>query len=84
MGKYKYDPDDYAYSPGLFAEMQDFYSFLEDYRKDKTKSNWFRLDKQRRDLFFSIKHRVVEGYFNESAAQEMRDYFGELFDRESV
>lgn len=82
MNEYKYDPNDYEDSPGLRAEMEDFYSFLEKYHGEKTKSNWYLLDKQRRDLFFSIKHRVVEGRLTQIQAQEMRDYFGELFDRE--
>lgn len=82
MNEYKYDPNDYKDSPGLRAEIEDFYSLLEKYHGEKTKSNWNRLDKQRRDLFFSIKHRVVEGRLTQIQAQEMRDYFGELFDKE--
>jgi hypothetical protein len=62
--------------------MEDYYDILEEYRKKKTQSNLYRLDKQRRDLFFSIKHRVVERRLTETQAQEMRDYFGELFDKE--
>jgi hypothetical protein len=38
------------------------------------------LYKQSIDLFFSIKHRVVEGYITEYQAQEMREYFRELYD----
>ena len=83
MREYKYSPADYAYSPGLRAEMEDFYSLLEEYHADKTSTNWSFLDKQRRDLFFSIKHRIVEGYLTAATAQEMYDYFGELFDNES-
>ncbi len=82
MREYKYNPADYADSPCLRAEMEDFYTLLEKFRADKTHSNWNFLDKQRRDLFFSIKHRVVEGYITAVKAQEMRDYFGELFDAE--
>ena len=82
MKTYKYNPRDFEAFPALDAEMEDFYRLLEVYHQDKTSSNWFRLDKQRRDLFFSIKHRVVEGSITESTAQELRDYFGELFDGE--
>ena len=82
MEQYRYDPRNFADSPGLQSEIEDFYSFLEKYRAEKTKENWWLLDKQRRDLFFSIKHRVVEGRLTEIQAQEMRDYYGELFDKE--
>jgi outer membrane receptor for ferric coprogen and ferric-rhodotorulic acid len=82
MGKYLYDPKDYAYSPGLLAEMEDFYTLLEKFQADKSHTNWSFLDKQRRDLFFSIKHRIVEGFITKVKAQEMQDYFGELFDEE--
>lgn len=82
MNGYKYDPKNYEDSPVLRAEMEDFYSLLAKYHSEKTKRNWSCLDKQRRDLFFSIKHRVVEGRLTQIQAQEMRDYFGELFDQE--
>jgi hypothetical protein len=61
MNEYRYNPVDYADSPCLRAEMEDFHSLLEKYRSEKTRINRSYLDKQRRDLFFSIKHRVVEG-----------------------
>jgi hypothetical protein len=82
MAQYRYDQRNFADSPGLQAEIEDFYNFLEKYRAEKTKDNWWLLDKQRRDLFFSIKHRVVEGRLTEMQAQEMRDYYGDLFDKE--
>ena len=82
MAQYRYDPSSFADSPGLLSEMEDFYSFPEKYRDEKTKINWWLLDKQRRDLFFSIKHRAAERRLTEMQAQEMRDYFGELFDKE--
>ena len=83
MREYKYNPADYADSPCLRAEMEDFYTLLEKYQKEKTSTNRSFLDKQRRDLFFSIKHRVVEGRLTVTQAQEMRDYYGELFDKVS-
>lgn len=82
MAQYKYDPDSFADSPGLHSEMEDFYRLLENFRATRTENNWWFLDKQRRDLFFSIKHRVVEGRLTQTQAQEMRDYYGELFDQE--
>ena len=60
--------------------MSDFYEALEKYKREKTESNFHSLDKQRRNLLFSIKHRVVEGSFPEYRADEMRDYFREIFD----
>jgi len=83
MREYKYNPVEYADSPCLRAEMEDFYNFLETYQREKTHSNRNILDKQRRDLFFSIKHRVVEGYLTGTQAQEMRDYYGGLIDMEN-
>jgi hypothetical protein len=79
---YKYNPRDFSDMGTLPFEIDDFYSLLEVYHADKSSMNLTCLDKQRTDLFFSIKHRVVEGSLTKSQAQEMRDYFGELFDGE--
>jgi hypothetical protein len=78
--QHKYNPSDFKDMPDLNFEIADFYDLLEKYRNEKTGLNFTLLDKQRRDLLFSVKHRVVEGRLSEIAAQEMRDYFGGLFD----
>jgi hypothetical protein len=64
----------------LSDDMTDFYRLLEIYSNEKTNMNETLLYKQSIDLFFSIKHRVVEGCITEYQAQEMRDYFRELYD----
>jgi hypothetical protein len=78
--RYKYSPEDYEEMACLSDDMADFYHLLEMYHENITDENECIIDKQRRELFFSIKHRVVEGYITGIQAQEMRDYFGELFD----
>jgi len=75
---YRYNPDDFKGLLGLPDELSDFYKLHEVYRKEKTQHNRFALEKQWEDLFFTIKHREVEGFLNPVDAQGIRGYLEEL------
>jgi hypothetical protein len=79
MYRYKYNPKDYENMIFLPDDIGEYYSVLEAYKKDKTNTNEALFSNKREDLCFSIKHRVVEGCLTEYQAQEMRDYFNELY-----
>ena len=75
---YKYNPDDFTEMLGLSDELITFYKLHEIYNNAKTTTNWFTLKKHWEDLFFTIKHREIEGFLNPVIAQEIRDYLEEL------
>ena len=78
---YRYNPDDFAGMLGLTDELNTFYILHETYDKEKTRRNWFALEKHWEDLFFTIKHREVEGNLNRETAAELRGYIeGLLYD----
>jgi hypothetical protein len=76
--KYKYNPDDFNGILGLSDDLGAFYQLYEVYRNENTQDNWFALRKHWEDLFFTIKHREVEGFLNPLEAQEIRTYLEEL------
>ena len=71
--KYKYNPDDFNGILGMTGELDIFYRLYEMYKKEKTRDNWFSLKRHWEDLFFTIKHREVEGFLNPVIAQEIRE-----------
>ena len=75
---YKYDPDDFNDMLGIPSELSLFYKLYETYKKERTQKSWLTLRKHWEDLFFSIKHREVEGFLNPVKAQEVRDYLEDL------
>jgi len=75
---YKYNPEDFKNTLGMSEDLITFYRLLEIYYKDRTEHSWFPLKKHWEDLFFTIKHREVEGFLNPVFAQEIRDYLEEL------
>jgi hypothetical protein len=75
---YKYDPDDFNDMLGIPNELSLFYKLYETYKKERTQKSWLTLRKHWEDLFFSIKHREVEGFLNPVEAQEIRDYLEDL------
>jgi hypothetical protein len=76
--KYKYDPDDFKGMLGLTDELSTFYMLHETYDKEQTRHNWFALEKHWEDLFFTIKHRELEGNLTQSTAAGLREYVGDL------
>jgi len=75
---YKYDPNDYKNVLGLASDLGLFYKLYEVYLKDNTPSNRFALEKQGEELFFTLKHRRLEGAITIDTARDLRDYMEEL------
>jgi len=71
---YKYNPDDFKGMLSMTDDLSSFYVLYETYKEEKTLVNWLALRKQWEELFFTIKHREVEGFLNPVDAQEIRDY----------
>ena len=55
-----------------------FYNLHDEYTKDKTQSKRFALEKHAEDLFFTIKHRALEGAITNTTAHELREHMEEL------
>ena len=75
---YKYNPDDYRDVLGLSDDLSNFYRLYERYRADRTDDSLFALKFQWENLFFTIKHREVEGFLSPIAASEIRAYLEDL------
>ena len=75
---YKFNPEDFNQVLGLSGELALFYVLHEEYEKNKTLSNRVALKKHSIDLFFTLKHRALEGAITQSTAHEIREYMGEL------
>jgi len=75
---YKYKPENFRNMPFLVEDFQAFYKSREEYKKNQSFENKFTFRQFWETLFFSIKHREVEGYLDPATAQEMRDYLEEL------
>ena len=75
---YRYNPDNFTGILGLSGELAAFYKLHEEYNKEKTKHNRFTLEKHGIDLFFTIKHRALEGAITNNIACEIRNYMEEL------
>jgi len=77
--KYKYNPSDFTTMPCLADELSKFYSLFEAYSLDKTNATKLDLDYHWwENLFFTIKHREVEGSLSPVDAGEMRHYLEEF------
>ena len=74
----KYSPDDFIHVLGLSDELTTFYNLHNEYTNDKTQSKRFALEKQGEDLFFTIKHRALEGSITGTTAYELREHMEEL------
>jgi len=71
---YKYNPNDFRGILGLAGELSAFYELCETYKNEKTQDSRSALKRHWEDLFFTIKHREVEGFLNPIEAQEIREY----------
>ena len=74
----KYNPVDFRQVLGLSSELALFYELHEEYKKNKTQSNRFALKKHGIDLFFTLKHRELEGAITKNTAHGIREYMEEL------
>ena len=75
---YKYSPEDYTHMLSMTDDLTTFYTLYEAYIADKTQSNLFALEKQGRELFFTIKHRALAGFITATTANEMKAYIEDL------
>jgi hypothetical protein len=75
---YKYSPNDFSGILGLASELSVFYKMYETYRTEKTQHTRFALEKHWTDLFFTIKHRALEGTITQNTAHEICSYIEEL------
>jgi len=74
----KYNPTEFDHIRGLSDDLTAFYKLYSEYETDKTQSNRFALEKQGEDLFFTIKHRALEGVITGTMAYELREHMEEL------
>ena len=75
---YKYDPEDFTQILGLSGELATFYRLYEDYSNERTQSRRINLEKHGIDLFFTLKHRALEGAITQNTAFEIREHVEEL------
>ena len=75
---YKYAPERFQGVLGLSNELAIFYNLYETYCADPTEENRFALEKHGRDLFFTLKHRRLEGAITDATASEVLSYMEEL------
>jgi hypothetical protein len=78
IATYKYNPIDFSHILGLSDDLTIFYTLHNDYANDKTQHKRFALEKQGEDLFFTIKHRALEGLITGTTAYELREHMEEL------
>ena len=77
-GEYKYKPEDFSGMLCLSDDLQEFYLLLEGFDQSPTDENWWPLRRQWETVFFSIKHREVEGRLSPFDAGEIRNYLEDL------
>ena len=75
---YKFNPEDFSQVLGLAGELATFYRLYEIFENEKTQSSRFALEKHGQDLFFTIKHRALEGSITENTAFEIREHMEDL------
>ena len=75
---YKYNPEDFTQILGLSGELDTFYKLHEAYTNEKTLGNRVNLKKHGIDLFFTLKHRTLEGALTQNTAHEIREHMEEL------
>ena len=77
---YKYDPNDYVNISMLSEDLELFFNLHRKYLNDKSFENHAFMEKQGIDLFFTIKHRALEGAITAEFANSLREYMRELLD----
>ena len=75
---YKYNPEDFTQILGLTNDLTTFYKLHDEYVNNKTQGRRFALEKHGQDLFFTIKHRALEGAITGNTAHEIREHMEEL------
>ena len=76
---YKYEPERFKDILGLCDDLSVFYSLHAKYKQSNSKEDKFNLENHWENLlFFTIKHREIEGYLSPSMASDIRIYCEEL------
>ena len=78
MRKYEYMPEDFEDKGGFDEDLRGFYRLLEQYNADKTPGNRGLLRNEYEIVFYSLKHRVLEGFITEDAWNDVNKYLGGL------
>jgi hypothetical protein len=75
---YRYNPNDFQGILGLPDELNNFYALYEEQANNRTQESVFAFERHWENLFFTLKHREVEGYLNPVLAADIRMYLEEL------
>jgi len=78
LSNYKYNPEDFKNIMNMSDDLSCFYNAHDAYRKTNQKSDLFELERRWENLFFTLKHREVEGNLNPIIAQDIRTYLEDL------
>jgi len=76
--KYKYNPQDFRHMQLLGENIENYYKALSEYKRNNNLHNRFAFLDKWETLFFSIKHREVEGVIPPILANDLRNYMEEL------
>ena len=77
---YQFQPEEFIGVLNLSEDLSNFYRLLENYKGNKTKSARLSLEKHSRDMFFTIKHRELEGNLTHENAEDLRGYMRYLLE----
>ena len=75
---YKFRPEDFEGMQGIPEELADFYALHEKRAEHCCDESYWNLMNHWENLYFSIKHREVEGRLSPARAQDLRDYLEEI------
>lgn len=71
---YKHLPEYYQHIPDLYEDLTTFYQVYEAYLQEESFSNKTELERQGYRLFFTIKHRKLDGLISGNKAEELIEY----------
>lgn len=75
---YRFNPENFQGVLGLPDDLGRFYELYEDCKENQKLEERFIFEKHARDLFFTIKHRRIEGALTTSKADALLSYMEEL------
>ena len=78
MQNYRYNPDSFIGIMRLSSDLENLYLHYERYTQERTQTNRFALERCGEDLFFTLKHRKLEGVLTCITADEIMAYVEEL------
>ena len=76
--KHKYNPDDFTEIMGLKDDLSAFYVSHEEYTHSPCTSTRFAVERHAETLFFTLKHRKLEGAITCIVADEILSYVEDL------